>query len=376
MPFGDPGPDLPSLALGKRGLANAFVFRCDATADVALGHLRRCLSLAHALDEKGASVGFACFDDPAARQLLDGTNFNKFWLSQTVNESGDIGATIKAAGEMEAGVVVVDSYSVDQPYFGALRKAKLTTAYFEDEMHLDWEVDVIINGLIGAEAATYKASTTLLGPRHLVLGMDYWNPPVAPPQDATPLEIMITMGGIDHYNLTERLLVLLDRCQQPLRIHVVIGQYYENEATIEKASVDSRHDIVMHRHPDGIADIIRHCQLAVSAGGITLYELAAFGVPTLGIWLWENQRRNVEQLGKARIIMPLGYEAGPGFDEKISDSICDLIKDAEVRRKMSRAGLKTVDGRGARRVAQTLSALAGPHRNVISGLTNKDLKTI
>lgn len=334
-------------------MEKTFLFRCDANADVALGHLRRCLSLAHALSNEGAGVAFACLDDPAARQLLGKTPYRVEWLPDCVNRGNDINQTGRFLEEIQADVVVVDSYNVSVEYFNALQKEGKDFVYFEDALTTDWPVTGIINGLIGVEKHPYQSRVRLLGPDHLVLAPEYWNPAKA--ENTGPeLNLMVTMGGIDHYDLSSRVIRQMNNYKDGLRIHIVVGQYYENINDIRQAADHSGHHVILHLQPQSIASIIQMCDLAVSAGGITLYELASCRVPAIGVWLWENQRQNVERLGEAGAIKPLAYDSDESFDGRLGASILELLENKESRLSMSATANRIVDGQGARRVARKL----------------------
>ena len=331
-----------------------MAFRCDATTEIALGHLKRCLSLAEAFQEKGRASAFLCYDDPAAHAILDGLAHPTVWLPDPINRGNDAKATKAALSDLGSDWVIVDSYDIGAGYFDLLRQAGLRVIYFEDEEKTDWNVDVVINGVLGAEHLTYAASQALLGPDYLVLGRDYWNGENARQQEASPLKIIITMGGIDHYDLTSRVISHLDRLPGPFRIHAVIGPFYENLSEIETTVKKCRHETILHHQPTSLGPLIRQCHAAFSAGGFTLYELAAIGVPAVGIWLWENQRQNTEQLGKAGAILPLAYEDGSGFDTILAGAVEVLVNDTDKRDAMRLAGLAAIDGQGSLRVADAL----------------------
>ena len=343
-------------------MPQTFLLRCDATQDVALGHLRRCLSLVGALGEQGDSkIGFACYDDTAAHQLLDDAGYTNNWLADLIGTGPDLAETVRIAKDMGADAIILDSYKVSIEYFAAMKDTGLRTIYFEDMLDTECAADVVINGLIGAENINYTAPIKLLGPDYLVLGPDYWDgaPAPAPAETGDATSILITTGGIDHYNLSSRALAQLNDYEKPLLIHIVIGQYFDNVKNIEAAIKACRHDVTLHHQPDGIADIIQKCQIAVSAGGITLYELAAFGVATVGIWLWENQRENVERLGRTGALLPLAYDDGEGFDETMYGAIKNLLDDPKLCQCLGQKGRSVIDGSGARRVADALMNLPG-----------------
>lgn len=334
--------------------SSPVIFRADANSEIGLGHLKRCVALALALNKQGGTAVFVCADDPSARAILKPPDFIVDWLKTPVNKGNEIETTLTAVKAHQAYAIVIDSYSVDDAYFERLRQSGLHVVYFEDYQKTDWHVDTVINGVVGAEDLPYTAPQALLGTQFLVLGPDYWNGPMPMSASNDTLEIAITMGGIDHYDLTSRAIALLDRVTRPLRIHVVIGPYYENAGNISAQAEKCRHETMMHEQPPSIADVIGRCHVGISAGGITLYEFATLGVPAVGIWLWENQRQNAERLGRAGAIVSLGYEDSPGFDEKLVAAIDGLISDPAKRDSMRRAGMATVDGRGAHRVARML----------------------
>jgi len=317
------------------------------------------MSLAQAITNiQEVSIGFACFDDIAAHQLLDHTSYLKFWLKDKMGTNSDLQETLRVAYEIDADSIVLDSYAVTQDYFSAIRNANKRSIYFEDMLNLECGADVVINGLIGADELKYTSPHKLLGPRHLVLSSDYWHINPRASEKVDDIEIIVTTGGIDHYDLSTKTLTLLNKIRQPIHLHIVVGQYFENNKTIEAAVLKSRHKVTLHHQPNGIADIIKNCQIAVSAGGITLYELASFGVATVGIWLWENQRENVERLGQEGVVVPLAYEDGAAFDTQLFNAIEALVLGEKKRQKMCQKGQNLIDGGGAQRVATSIVELS------------------
>ena len=143
-----------------------------------------------------------------------------------------------------------------------------------------------------------------------------------------------------------------------MRIHAVVGPYYENAASIEAAAAGHGR-VTLHRAPSSLQPIMVGSDIAISAGGFTLYELAAIGVPTVGIALWENQRPNVAALGDRGIVVPLYYHDGMAFDAQLAAVIEELVRDPGRRRERAQAGQAFIDGQGARRTARAIFAAIG-----------------
>ena len=51
---------------------------------------------------------------------------------------------------------------------------------------------------------------------------------------------------------------------------------------------------------DGLASALRECDVAVVAGGVTLYEACALGVPAVGLAVVPAQRRAIRAFAGAR----------------------------------------------------------------------------
>lgn len=354
----------------------SVLFRADAYGEIGLGHVKRCLAMAQALRVEGTDCAFLCFDDPAARDALEPHDFPVEWLTGKVNEGGDRTETLTTASRLAkpGAVIVVDSYNADERYLGTLKDAGLRTIYCEDFCRTDWQIDGIVNGLVGAEDLPYLAPLKLLGPSHLPLARDYWSPPASRDPNRPAHNILITMGGIDHYNLSVRLLHILDQIDGSIRPHVVIGPYFENIDEIEVAASECRHEVVLHRKPLTLAPVMANCDMAISAGGFSLYELAVMGVATLGVWLWENQRRNVEELGRRGAIAPLAFSDDADWDTRLYGGVRNLIEDGGGRARMVRVAQSLVDGQGALRIARALTTLATEEkqssRKVVAGMRN------
>lgn len=95
--------------------------------------------------------------------------------------------------------------------------------------------------------------------------------------------------------------------------------------------------------------LMADADLAVTAGGTTVWELAFMGLPALTIILAENQRSNGDALQKLGIAQNLGWHAGLS-PEHIADALKPLLEDRSVRCEMSRRGRDLVDGLGSLRV--------------------------
>lgn len=117
--------------------------------------------------------------------------------------------------------------------------------------------------------------------------------------------------------------------------------------------------------PDGLAGELAEASVAVVAGGVTLYEACALGVPAIAVAVTAAQRQTIRAMARLGAVIDGG---GPTFDaarcDRVADQVARLLASPPECRRQMRAARRLVDGRGAWRVARRLHALAAPHRAV------------
>ena len=106
-----------------------------------------------------------------------------------------------------------------------------------------------------------------------------------------------------------------------------------------------------------MAALMQQCDLAISAGGSTLYELCAAGVPRLAVVLANNQQQIVAAMERQQLVVSLGSVADLNPD-LVSAAASRLLNDWGKRDRMNRQGRKLVDGHGALRAVQAMETVA------------------
>jgi len=97
--------------------------------------------------------------------------------------------------------------------------------------------------------------------------------------------------------------------------------------------------------------VMAKADLAITYFGITAYELAKMGVPTMVIAHSKEDEINTERFSRYGTCMSIGYFKHIG-KKKIYLSVKNFIKDKKLRDKMSIEAKQLFDGKGAERIAQ------------------------
>jgi UDP-2,4-diacetamido-2,4,6-trideoxy-beta-L-altropyranose hydrolase len=333
------------------------LIRVDAKKEIALGHLKRCLCLAQKFRQKNISARFLIADDKCAGQFLDKEGFGYTAMDLKTGSPGDCLRTMEEAQRLKADMIIIDSYEIGEGFRQKLMDKGFLTVSIDDTASARVPSHIIINGNLNAEAMKYDApegTMLFLGIRYLILGSDFWGINASYSESDNIDNVLITMGGVDHYDLSTRILKILEGIDGSFSVTVIVGPYYDNTAAIEAQAGLMKKDVKLIFAPSGLFNYMRACSLAFCAGGQTLYELVSLGRPTIGIGLWENQFGNVSELSAREIILGAFYNESTLFDLSLEKAVRDFMAKPARRKAMAANGLKLIDGNGAERVCQGL----------------------
>jgi spore coat polysaccharide biosynthesis predicted glycosyltransferase SpsG len=113
------------------------------------------------------------------------------------------------------------------------------------------------------------------------------------------------------------------------------------------------------RRSDGLAADLSTASVAIVAGGVTLYEACAIGVPAVAVAVTGAQAMTVRAMAAHGAVVDAGrLDAGGRGIEHAAEAACRLLRDRDASARLTQAGRHLVDGRGAFRVADALRELA------------------
>lgn len=349
------------------------VIRADANSKIGMGHVMRCLSVADALVKRREEVLFVTADDtPVPLLTKKGIPYRVLHtdyadmeaelpeLWEVLRELPQGAESPEAALAQKNTSILVDSYYVTEKYLAALKK-RIITIYMDDIYAFSYPVDMLINYNIYGEEMGYEKDAAFADTK-LLLGTEYV--PLreefsAAEQQRTAADggILITTGGSDSFNLAGQLLMEAMKYDalKEKEYHVVSGSL--NPHIGEQQALAQKHEnIHIHCNVTNMAELMAESEVALSAGGSTLYELCAMGVPVIAFSFAENQERLVQTFVKRGIAQYGGNYRTDG-NKMIQNTIAGLEKlcgDEALKTEYRRKALQLVDGRGAERIAEAL----------------------
>lgn len=339
------------------------LFRADASASIGTGHVMRCLALGQAVKEAGGDCSFIIrMDQPGIVDRIRREGFGVWELK----DGNDPAGTLALLQREHPDWVVLDGYD-----FGiALQRAVVSAGYrllvIDDLAHQDrYHADAVLNQNAGAERLSYRIADRtrlLLGPQYAVLRREFRSfrdtvreyPPRAH-------NLLVTMGGSDPANSTLSVFAALDELNEPMSVRAVVGASNPHLASLHNAAERSRHRIEVLTGVEEMAPLMAWADLAVSAGGTTVWELACMGVPSLLCIIAQNQEPSVQEMERQGLVRSLGWLKDRSARE-ITSAIEALAGDQELRRTQSSRLRAFVDGQGAGRIISALRELTAAPR--------------
>jgi UDP-2,4-diacetamido-2,4,6-trideoxy-beta-L-altropyranose hydrolase len=357
------------------------VIRVDASVEMGIGHLTRCITLANNLAGNGARAGFvmraksAAFSglvEAAGHQLVlltDAESGDRWrgsadssyasWLPVSwQQDSEQTREAIDSVGE--ADWLVVDHYALDARWERALQRPGLCILVIDDLANRPHDCAFLLdqNLVLGMETRYQPlvpgTCRYLLGPSYALLRPEFsqLRRSLAARSGAVN-RILICFGGTDPSNETGKALGAVRRLSlATLAVDVVIGGGNPNADLVEQQCREMN-GAALHHGAENMAELMARADLAIGAGGVMSWERCCLGLPTVAIGIAENQVGVLTALAATGALVHLGAAASV-TEDGIAQALHSLLCNAERVRWMSETALALVDGGGVERVRRTV----------------------
>ena len=358
-----------------------ILFRCDGNPVIGAGHMMRCLSIADA-----ASLCWHILFVTSSNhfeQIITSRGYRCMILHTPYNrKEAELDQFLPIIYEAEPACVIVDSYEVTDRYLRAVGKAcgncgvPGVLAYMDDLLSFAYPVDILY------QSAGVLLPQLLLGTAYAPLRQEFANLPQRVITEEVS-SILISTGGADPDHIARKMCQYItdqlsacdnasaagsdpayaqaDRAGMGQRLrhltfHFVLGAMNSDREQLEALAAPFP-GIRLHCNVKQMQRLMSVADLAISAAGSTLYELCAAGTPAVTYVLADNQIAGAQGFERHGVLMSAGdIRQEAGFPQKLLSAALDLAADYERRREISARQKKLVDGGGARRVIEALTA--------------------
>ncbi|MAA96317.1 MULTISPECIES: UDP-2,4-diacetamido-2,4,6-trideoxy-beta-L-altropyranose hydrolase [unclassified Arsukibacterium] len=295
------------------------VFRLDSSAVIGYGHLMRCLTLAAELRRRGANCFFICRDLPGNNSVLvkeSGYNLltlpveknaklkkrnenvvHHAWLGTTWQQ--DAKQCQPYFSEIQPTLIIVDHYGLDARWESLARAFCQRLCVIDDLADRQHDCDFLLDYNLSVHKRDYAARVArscqhLLGGKYVLLRQEFakWQAKSIGKRDNNRLStILITFGGVDRDNNSERVLQVLHQLNLPdlEHIDVVVSSKAPDLNSLKTYAKQMPMRTVVHTDARNMAELITAADLAIGSGGGSTYERLFLKLPSLLIPIADNQ---------------------------------------------------------------------------------------
>jgi spore coat polysaccharide biosynthesis predicted glycosyltransferase SpsG len=311
---------------------DCVIIAADTGPKVGLGHLGRCVAIAEGLAAVSDEKPVFYIDDPVAADWVKGRGFG---TTTTLPETIPL--------------LIADSYRASMASWREYRRRAHRLLVIDDSGDVRTKPDWVVNSSPFAHRYPYQsvsAHSLMLGPLFHPLRKEFWPERQASPGGRDLRNVLVILGGGDNRDHLGTIVDVILGTLAKVKVHIITGPY--TELPRQSSAV------VIHQSPRNIRRVIERCELAVSAAGQTLFELAACGIPTLATQLVSNQSPNYTGFQDLDAIVALGAIQDPKFPARLRRALRNVANDAAARQDLAARAHRVVDGNGARRVAYAI----------------------
>jgi spore coat polysaccharide biosynthesis predicted glycosyltransferase SpsG/RimJ/RimL family protein N-acetyltransferase len=330
------------------------LLRCDATPEGGVGHLVRCLALAHEARDRGWDVALAgTVTVPLAQRLVGTADV------RVVGTAALTGSELARLAVREgADLLHVDHYAVATDLRPALEEVGIVLSSIEDGTFGRRPADVVVDSTLGAQEHGRPADGSgdvLLGIRYAPMRASVLAARASGTarRDARavgtePPRVLVVMGGTDATGATAAVVRELLRAAGAGVAHLTVVVPEERRDEVRRAAEPA---VTVLGPQDDLPMLAVQHDLVLTAAGTTVWELACAGCAMGVAAVTENQL-----VGYARAV-GTGVAAGLGTLEELvagrsSGTLRGLLADAAWRDRLGDVARGLVDGHGAARVVE------------------------
>ena len=166
--------------------------------------------------------------------------------------------------------------------------------------------------------------------------------------------ILILQGGSDTYGFIPKIVKALFNIPENISVNAIIGPNFAHERELDQVLQKAARKFNIIRDINDLSDLMLMADVAITAGGISLFELACLGVPAIVICGERFEEETAQRLQEEGFGIILGF--GRDVNEKaIYGALKRLMASFDLRTAMSKRGKTLVDGRGIERISERIS---------------------
>lgn len=299
-----------------------ILIKADASHEIGTGHIYRGLSIASKLVNH--EVIFLLDEtQPLGIEIIKNNNY------PYITHHSDDGDLIEKIVEYDPDIVINDILNTNSKYTKTLRDKGFFIVNFEDLGGGVKYAHMVFDALYEHKIPLQNLYS---GHKYYIL-KDEFNYQSFKEIEEEVNKVLLTFGGTDPNNLTEKVLEAILESNYKNKIEIILGLGYANKKEIQEKYKDNER-IEIYENVKNMSEHMHDADLIFTSAGRTMYEIASLGVPC--ICLCQNERELSHIFGNVEhgfINLGLGSEVSK---EEIRETFESTIEDYPLRCEMNK----------------------------------------
>lgn len=346
-----------------------IAFRVDAGNLIGTGHLIETISLIRAIrkDARIRPIVVITKEGFAARKLAKNGIAKMCYIPGMISEMDEAKKVATLLKSEKCECLVINLKSRRKEYYEYLHNnLKKTFVVLDNYEHKHIPGSMVVNYSITQNKKFYEkiegsGGKYLIGTDYFI--MDSGLKKMKPGHISKDVKrIFVNQGGSDPFGLTAKILKAIDVIDFAGKVAVVLGGAMKKEDRGKVGKIRNKlrgsYEFYTDLPQKELYEIMRRSDMAISAAGNTLYELAYMGIPTL-ILSHHKEHDMVARAfehRRAAINIGIGRAVGPAV---IRRKVLDVMHNFALRADLHRKARMIVDGNGCDRISQEILKMCG-----------------
>lgn len=258
--------------------------RVDASSQIGLGHLIRCISLAHMIKEDFKACFYLLEPSDSILNIIENEGFDLIHIEEEDDYLNDLA---------HEDLAILDGYHFQTVYQKRIKEKGSFLVCIDDLHNQHFVADLVINHAPGLTEDDYsKEDHTLLalGPQYAMLRPEFLRRSIFHQERKG---VFVCLGGADPLNLTQKVLDSLFKTHGQISASLVLGAANDKLTVISDWARENAFDLKIYQglSAQAMSELMNSCKYAiVPSSGILMESLATGLIPLIGYFV-DNQMR-------------------------------------------------------------------------------------
>ena len=341
---------------------NHVLIRADGSKKIGMGHINRCYLLATYLENSyNLKIILLTKEDISTRRFLSNKKqlIETIYLSPEYSYEQEINLIDSLININKVKLLLLDLLDVENgfSYLDLLVRINIPICVISDDSYYhEFPVNLVINGNPNQLEDNYIKfkDNYLIGPKYFIMDKSY---STIQRKYNNKSNVLVSLGGSDHNDIIFVVLKSLIKSNYVEKIVVISSKSSGYSRKLENLAIENKDtEIEIHLDVESLFFYWQTCGLAITAGGNTLFERIASGIPGATVCQLERQMEIANSFENLKVNVNLGF--GPTLSEKeLSLSIENFLKNEKSHLMQREYSSKIVPGNGLELCAKEIVKL-------------------